>query len=325
MTAMDDDFEEEIEIPIKQLEFDPPSRHDEGHIARIADSIAFTGLLNPIIAHRIAEPVGGKKYKVDAGEGRVHAHLYLGKKKIRVRVYKYDPTLTRLRHIDENIARVEVDSYEWDRLVTERIEIVKTLDPNNRVIQDTRRPKREKKQTQNTEVNDSEDLSTPETATVADAPRQTTQASYVVADEVGCSPRKVERAKARVEKAAPEVAQAHANGDLKATQLDELIKIADPVVQAEVATQVLGKTKEETKEIVAEIVKAPDARLDSEMASAAKMAAALTVRLQTISRLLHVEGLAPSDVVRARFTDTIEGLTIALDPITGEPPCPQPE
>jgi len=39
---MDDDFEEEIEIPIKQLEFDPPSRHDEGHIARIADSIAFT-------------------------------------------------------------------------------------------------------------------------------------------------------------------------------------------------------------------------------------------------------------------------------------------
>jgi len=322
----DDDFEAELDVPIRDLEFDAPKRHDEGHIARIADSIALNGMLNPVIVHRISaqDETTPRKYRVDAGEGRIHAHILLKKKTIRVRVYRHDPLRSRLRHIDENIARVEVDSYEWDRLVTERIEIVKQLDPKNRVIKEAQRPSKPKKPpcvdpdkmhgaadefggSDFPELSNSAVLETTPNANFA---FEGTKPNAVeeVAKELKCSPRKVAQAKARVQRAAPAVAAAHASAELKTCQVDEIIKIKDPEVQTEVVAQVVGKTYEETKEIVAAVGKPPDARLDSEMQSAIKLARALTTRLQTIKRLTEVKGLTPSDVVRAQYCDLVLGL-----------------
>ena len=49
----------------------------------------------------------------------------------------------------------------------------------------------------------------------------------------------------------------------------------------------------------------PDPRLDSEMAAAIRLALALTTRLQTIRRLIEIEKMTASDVVRAQYSDIV--------------------
>jgi ParB-like chromosome segregation protein Spo0J len=227
-------------MPLDQVDI-PAARHSADELAAISDSIRAVGQLQTVVLRQ-----RGPRFEVVAGRGRVAALSRLGYPSVLARVLADGPQLddlAALAEIDENICRVKLPAPERDRLVRKRVDILERLHPElSRASAKSRAGK----------ASAAKRRGTPEAASSA---RSSTAAT---ASATGRSTRCVQLSAARMERAAPEIIAAYERGELKPTQVDELVKLPKDQ-QARVLDQVRGKSRSETRRVVQRLLHAESA------------------------------------------------------------------
>jgi ParB family transcriptional regulator, chromosome partitioning protein len=204
-------------------------RGDRRDIGMLAESISQVGEM--IHAPVVVE--NGQGYELIAGANRLAAAKKLGWESVRCLVLDQVPNSisAKLAFIDENIMRVELPSADRDKLFIARRQLVEQLDPSQAPkARKGGRPKKPKK----SDKNKTSDAASEVSRSKSDEPQE----------------RQTSRATRRQREAAPDVYQMYAGGDLKQTQLDELVAIKDPETQLEVAQEVVGLTRNKTRAAV---------------------------------------------------------------------------
>ena len=106
---------ESTAIPVANISPNPwqPRRvFDEDEIRKLADSIAETGLIQPIIIRRKSVSSGDTLYELVAGERRLRAHKLLGLADIKVVIVDIPDADMAMMALVENVDRADLTDFE---------------------------------------------------------------------------------------------------------------------------------------------------------------------------------------------------------------------
>lgn len=112
------------EIPVALIDpnpWQPRTFFDSDEISKLADSIAETGLIHPVIVRRT--PATGKsvplldtsRYQLVAGERRLRAHGVLGRESIKAIVVQASDAELAMMALAENASRADLTDYEFSK------------------------------------------------------------------------------------------------------------------------------------------------------------------------------------------------------------------
>jgi ParB family chromosome partitioning protein len=107
-----------LEIPLDQIERNPyqtRTRFDEAQLTELTQSIAASGVVQPIVVRPLASPVGQVKYQLITGERRWLASRKAGKATIPAIVRQASDEQTLEMTIVENLQRADLNPMEQAR------------------------------------------------------------------------------------------------------------------------------------------------------------------------------------------------------------------
>ena len=197
----------------------------ETDVSSLKQSVESVGLINPVTINEENELLAGAR--------RFQAVTELGWEEIPVHVVERNFLEQELISIDENLVRTPLNSLEFERCLNRGREIYETLFPKaNKVDLSVDELTGEEKQAKKERDEEDED-----------------SFAAVTAEKVGLSRSVIQSAIKRDALAAEEVKQARGDGELNATQTNELIKLGK-MAQAEVMPLIADKTIKDTRRIV---------------------------------------------------------------------------
>ena len=200
-------------------------RHDTD-VTALEKSLASIGLIHPVTINREGQLLAGAR--------RVQAAKNLGWLEIPVHVVDQDALVQELISIDENLVRSPLTPLELEKSLNRGREIYEQLHPTaNKVDISTEELSTEEKLEQ--KVKEKQDVDS---------------FAAVTAEKTGLSKSVIKGAIKRDALASPAVKQARGNGDLNATQTNELIKL-EAETQEQVLPLIADKTAKDTRRIVA--------------------------------------------------------------------------
>lgn len=202
------------------------------------ESIAAIGILHPPI---LVPDRSAGKYRLVAGAGRFAAAKSSGLTEVWALVMPdgVDSPRAKLAFLDENIIRVDVNPKERDMMFKSRAVILEQMG--------TRKSGKERLSDAGKKGKRGKKITSRETREVIPA-----QATYVKGGKPASGRNhEEESAIRRMDGAAATTWELYGIDDgLNQSQLDELVKIKDPEVQADIAQQAVGMTLAETKVLV---------------------------------------------------------------------------
>ncbi len=195
-------------------------------VSALMKSVESVGLINPVTVN--------EKDELLAGARRYQAVKELGWEEIPVQVVTCDELMQELISIDENLVRSPLNPLELEKCLNRGREIYESLNPAaNKVDISTEELKGEEKA--KAKVMEEED----EDSFVA-----------VTAEKTGLSKSVIKGAIKRDELASEAVKKARGEGELNATQTNEIIKL-EKETQEQVLPLIADKTVKEVRKIVA--------------------------------------------------------------------------
>ncbi len=224
-----------VESPYRLLKLSEihAPRAPRGDVTSLMESVRILGVLHAPV---VAPAKTGDGYRLIAGAGRLHAAKKAGATEVWCHVLEHveDSPIAQLAFLDENLMRSDhglIRDEQWNaRAIISRK--VGAPSKNEKLRAAGRKGGRGNKK-------------------AADGPELTrrTKASDAASEALTQRAKDVERGIARVQRSDKSVLEMYGAGELKQTQVDELVKLA-PEKQAEIAPKVVGKTRTETREIV---------------------------------------------------------------------------
>ncbi|MBI5486608.1 MAG: ParB N-terminal domain-containing protein [Deltaproteobacteria bacterium] len=218
-------------VPVADVDLGPV-RHDDDQLDALAGTMADLGVVHfPVLRRR------GDRFVVVSGNGRVAAQLRVGAKTVRAILVPADPSYDLLVEYwqgVENCARVDPPAHERDALLVRNREIYERLHPESATATAKARAGR---------------ASAARRRATGEAASPVRSSTAATSDATGRSTRSVQLASARMKRAAPEVAAAYKRGELKPTQVDEIVKLPAGK-QPKALAKVLGKSRDETRRVV---------------------------------------------------------------------------
>ncbi|MEM9380901.1 MAG: ParB N-terminal domain-containing protein [Planctomycetota bacterium] len=212
--------------PIAEINLDNEYLRTKTDVTTLKKSIETVGLIHPVTVTR--------KNELLAGARRLQAAKELGWDEIPVHVVDRDALVQELISIDENLVRAPLTTLELETCLNRGREIYEQIHPAaNKVDLSTEELSREEKLEQ--KVKDEEDVDS---------------FAAVTAEKTGLSKSVIKGAIKRDALASPAVKRARGEGELNATQTNEIIKL-EADTQEKVLPLVADKTAKETRRIVA--------------------------------------------------------------------------
>ncbi len=212
--------------PIADIALDNEYLRTKTDVTALKKSIETVGLIHPVTI--------SKKNELLAGARRLQAARELGWDEIPVHVVDRDELLQELISIDENLVRAPLTTLELETCLNRGREIYEQIHPTaNKVDLSTDELSREEKLEQ--KVKEEEDVDS---------------FAAVTAEKTGLSKSVIKGAIKRDALASPAVKRARGEGELNATQTNEIIKL-EAETQEKVLPLVADKTAKETRRIVA--------------------------------------------------------------------------
>lgn len=194
-------------------------------VEALKKSLENVGLINPVTVSE-----GGQLL---AGARRYQAAKELGWEEIAAQTVDRGALEQELISIDENLVRAPLSSMQLERCLNRGREIYEALKPEARKVDlSTEEPKGEEKQAKKAEEEQDED-----------------SFAAVTAEKTGLSKAVIKGAIKRDELASEAVKAARSQGELNATQTNEIIRL-DKEVQEEILPLVADKTVKEVRRIV---------------------------------------------------------------------------
>ena len=195
-------------------------------VEALKKSLESVGLINPVTVNGRLELLAGSR--------RVQAARELGWETIPAQVVERGPLEQELISIDENLVRAPLTGLELERSLNRGREIYESLNPEvTRVELSAEEPKGEERKAQAERDEQDED-----------------SFAAVTSEKTGLSKAVIKSAIKRDALAAEAVKTARSQGDINATQTNEIIKL-EKDTQAEILPLVADKTVKEVKRIVA--------------------------------------------------------------------------
>jgi ParB family chromosome partitioning protein len=195
-------------------------------VEALKKSLDSVGLIHPVTVNREGELLAGAR--------RFQAASELGWGEIPVQIVERDTLEQELISIDENLVRAPLNSLELERYLNRGREIYEQLNPEaNKVDLSSEEPKGEARQ-EKREIEEQDESSF----------------AAVTAEKTGLSKSIIRSAIKRDELAADVVKEARSQGELNATQTNEIIKL-EKETQAEVLPLIADKTVKEARKIIA--------------------------------------------------------------------------
>ena len=118
ITAVAEPTGKPLEIPLDQIERNPfqtRTRFDEAQLAELTQSIAASGVVQPIVVRPLSSPTGQAKYQLITGERRWIASRKAGKATIPAIVRQASDEQTLEMTIVENLQRADLNPMEQAR------------------------------------------------------------------------------------------------------------------------------------------------------------------------------------------------------------------
>lgn len=195
-------------------------------VEALKKSLESVGLINPVTVN--------DRLELLAGARRVQAARELGWETIAAQVVDRESMEQELISIDENLVRAPLTGLELERSLNRGREIYESLNPEvTKVELSTEEPKGEERKAQAELEEQDED-----------------SFAAVTAEKTGLSKSVIKSAIKRDALASDAVKTARSQGDINATQTNELIKL-EKETQADILPLVADKTVKEVKRIVA--------------------------------------------------------------------------
>ena len=195
-------------------------------VEALKKSLESVGLINPVTVN--------ERLELLAGARRVQAARELGWETIPAQVVERETLEQELISIDENLVRAPLTGLELERSLNRGREIYESLNPEvTRVELSAEEPKGEERKAQAEREEQDED-----------------SFAAVTSEKTGLSKAVIKSAIKRDALAAEAVKTARSQGDINATQTNEIIKL-EKETQAEILPLVADKTVKEVKRIVA--------------------------------------------------------------------------
>ncbi|MEM1448834.1 MAG: ParB N-terminal domain-containing protein [Planctomycetota bacterium] len=212
--------------PIAEINLDNEYLRRETDVTTLKKSIETVGLIHPVTVTR--------KNELLAGARRLQAAKELGWDEIPVHVVDRDALVQELISIDENLVRAPLTTLELETCLNRGREIYEQIHPAaSKVDLSTEELSREERLEQ--KVKDEEDVDS---------------FAAVTAEKTGLSKSVIKGAIKRDALASPGVKRARGEGELNATQTNEIIKL-EADTQERVLPLIADKTAKETRRIVA--------------------------------------------------------------------------
>ncbi len=197
------------------------------NVENLKKSIESIGLINPLTVN--------KNNELLAGSRRFQAITELGWKEVEVHVVDRDLLQQELISIDENLIREPLNRLEVETCLNRGREIYEELNPEAMKVELSIEPSEpEPKEQENDNHNDS--------------------FAAITAEKTGLSMRVIESAIKRDALASNSVKQARSQGQLSATQTNQIIQL-DKDLQEEVLPLIADKTVKQTQEIIKAVKK----------------------------------------------------------------------
>jgi ParB family chromosome partitioning protein len=198
----------------------------ETDVTSLKNSVASVGLINPVTINPDNELLAGAR--------RYQAVCELGWDEIPVQVVDRDKLVQELISIDENLVRAPLSNLEFEKCLNRGREIFESLNPDaNRVDLSTDELSAEDKALQKMKEEEDED-----------------SFAALTAEKIGLSKSVIKGAIKRDALASDAVKKARGQGDLNATQTNEIIKL-EIAAQGDVLPLIANKTAKDARRIVA--------------------------------------------------------------------------
>lgn len=274
-------------------------RADNAELKVFEESLSKIGLLQaPVIVP------DGKKWRLVAGASRFASLLKAGKSRATCLVFPFpmESPEARLAFVDENLIRKELPSATRDAMWAERQKILAQIDPSTTTL--ARKAAGGKKAGKGRPA----DIGGPKTG----PPIKPSRESEV---------RKGAEAAHRKEGSSKKVWGLYAKGDLKQTQVDQIVTLPAET-QNEVAQEVVGKTIAETKQIVQAAKKQLENGIDKKLARLLSAFDRLSTSCRGVSlwggqivedaKAIDLEGLSGIEA-QITFTEIILAVSVLKD------------
>ncbi len=222
-------------MPINDIIVNNKYLRTNTNVDNLIESIENIGLISPLIINL--------ENKLIAGGRRYSALKKLGKEEVPVIKVDEGELKEELISIDENLVRKNLTDLEFENCLNRGKEIYEKLNPNLKeeiTIKDLARPSKKKAS--------EEDLNDELSAAVEQAEIRTFVKD--TADKTGLSERAIKAAILRDRDSSNSVKNARLNGELGATQANELIKLPQ-----EVQEEILPFIREKAANVVKDLVK----------------------------------------------------------------------
>lgn len=212
--------------PVASITLDSEYLRTGTDVSALKKSIESVGLIHPVTVNEEGELLAGAR--------RLQAVRELGWTEIPVHVVEREALVQELISIDENLVRTPLNALELEKSLNRGREIYEQLHPDaNKVdISTDELSKEEKAEAKVLEEQDEDSF------------------AAVTAEKTGLSKSVIKGAIKRDALAAPAVKRARGEGELNATQTNEIIKLAAEQ-QEQVLPLVADKTAKDTRRIVA--------------------------------------------------------------------------
>jgi len=212
--------------PIADLKLDNEYLRTGTDVSALMKSLDSIGLIHPVTINREGELLAGAR--------RVQAAKELGWTEIAVHVVDREVLVQELISIDENLVRSPLTTLELETCLNRGREIYEQLHPTaNKVDISAEELSKEEKLEQKVKEEQDED-----------------SFAAVTAEKTGLSKSVIKGAIKRDALASPAVKQARSDGELNATQTNEIIKL-EAETQEHVLPLIADKTAKDTRRIVA--------------------------------------------------------------------------
>ncbi|MCT4642054.1 MAG: ParB/RepB/Spo0J family partition protein [Bacteriovoracaceae bacterium] len=210
-------------ISIDEISISNPYLRINTNVDKLKKSIETVGLINPLVINNKNELIaGGRRYK---------ALRELGYSHVNVVIVEKDEKEQELISIDENLVRKDLTKIEFEKCLSRGKEIYEEIYPQAKKVAQ-------------------EDLTTPQDNEIqVELPNDRRSFIDITAQKTGLSKKVIKSAIDRDEKSSKAVKELRKNGELNASQANEIIKL-EKEEQEKIIDLVKEKSAKEIKDIV---------------------------------------------------------------------------
>lgn len=205
-------------MPISDIRVENEYLRVDTNVDELKKSIETVGLINPVVINQNNELIaGGRRYK---------ALMELGYTEIPVTKVSFTPLKQELISIDENLVRKDLTKIEMEQYLSRGKEIYEQLNPNATKVDD--------------DIDDNIQKDLPDS-----------ERSFIdlTAEKTGLSKKSIKSAIRRDENSSHMVKKLRSQGELNASQTNEIIKLK-PEDQEQLIDLIVDKSAKEIKNIV---------------------------------------------------------------------------